>query len=205
MRRLLYATVFLCLVTGFTACDSEVTETPEKKETADTVTTDSTEIKSDTDMHTVTEAYSAWQTGLKQNMRVVGYIVGDYVGTQTGSLQLAAPFSSESNLILADDSLTTSGDMLFAVALKAGSEMRLQLNLKAHPELLHRRLVVQGVVETYFGKAGMRDVELWFLTDDQTEPVTPTPTPADTVPTDTNAVPIDTVGEVINIGRLPLK
>lgn len=205
MRRLLYASVILCLFTGFAACDDEVTEVPEKEVPTDTVATDSTEIKSDTDWHTVSEAYRVWQTGLKQNIRVVGYIVGDYAGTQTGSLQLTPPFNSESNLILSDDSLTTQPDRLFAVALNAGSEMRLQLNLKNHPELLHRRLVVQGVVETYFGNAGMRDVEMWLLTDAQADPFTPNPTPADTVPADTNAVPIDTAGEVINIGRLPLK
>lgn len=205
MRHLLYAFLILCFVVALSACDSEVTEVPENPVPADTTRFDSTEIKADTDLHTVAEAYEIWSSGLGNSVRVVGYIVGNYVGTQGSSVQFSAPFGSESNLILADDSDATASSRLFAVSLKNGSEMRLVLNLKEHPELLHRRLVVQGEIETYFGNAGMRSVEQWTLLEPSVTPDTPVPAPVDTVATDSNAVPIDTAGEVINTGRLPLK
>lgn len=130
--------------------------------------TDSTEIVipddvADTVPRSVVQARALWQSGNSSPVTVEAYIVGCAAGTAISSAVFAPPFSTSSNLLLADDSLETNTSYCFAVSLKSGSEMRDSLSLVAHPWLLGCRLRVHGVLATYFGQAGMRDVVWWRL------------------------------------------
>lgn len=86
---------------------------------------------------------------------IVGYIVGDVNGISLGSAELAPPFNSESNILIADNPIEGDVGNCMPVQLKAGTNFRTELNLKAHPENYGRKLVVMGTITNYFKTYGV--------------------------------------------------
>lgn len=86
---------------------------------------------------------------------IVGYIVGDVNGISLGSAELAPPFNSESNILIADNPIEGDVGNCMPVQLKAGTDFRAELNLKAHPENYGRKLVVMGTITNYFKTYGV--------------------------------------------------
>lgn len=86
---------------------------------------------------------------------IVGYIVGDVNGISLGSAELAPPFNSESNILIADNAVENDVENCMPVQLKAGTEFRAELNLKAHPDNYGRKIVVVGTITNYFKTYGV--------------------------------------------------
>ena len=100
------------------------------------------------------------------NPYVVGWVKGFIVGSvKTGvtSIESSAdihfepPFTSSTNVLLADDSLETNYMNCVIVNLPSGKPLRSQVNLLDNPDNLGKWLNVTGTLRTYFGAAGLRD------------------------------------------------
>lgn len=95
------------------------------------------------------------------NAQVAGYIVGVCQRSlENAFFEAEAIRTSEvkSNLLIADDKDERDVSRCIPVELKSGSEVRYELNLIDHPELLGRRIHVIGVAMTYFGVPGLRNL-----------------------------------------------
>lgn len=97
---------------------------------------------------------------------VVGYVKGFIVGSvRTGvtsissaaDIHFSAPFTSATNVLLADTPDETDYMKCVVVNLPSGKPLRTQVNLVDNPQNLGRWLNVTGTMRTYFGVAGLRD------------------------------------------------
>lgn len=112
--------------------------------------------------------YSVAQAIQKQNATpyeigfVKGYIVGSVKSGVTSiesgdNIDFSAPFSSNTNVLIADSENETNYNNCVIVNLPAGSSLRESVNLQANPDNLGKWLNVKGTLRTYFGVAGLRD------------------------------------------------
>ncbi len=101
-----------------------------------------------------------------ENPYVVGWVKGYIVGSVKGGtsavnseadIDFSAPFSSATNVLLADSPSETNYMNCVAVNLPAGTPLRAQVNLLDNPDNLGKELNVNGTLRTYFGIAGSRD------------------------------------------------
>ncbi len=93
---------------------------------------------------------------------VEGYIVGSVkAGTSavnsSADIDFNAPFSSATNVLLADNENETNYMNCVIVNLPAGTPLRSEVNLLDNPDNFKKKLKVTGVLRTYFGVAGLRD------------------------------------------------
>ncbi|MDR1809392.1 MAG: DUF6359 domain-containing protein [Prevotella sp.] len=93
---------------------------------------------------------------------VQGYIVGAVKNGITSiasaaDVLFAAPFDSQTNVLIADSKTETDYTKCIAVNLPSGKDLRTLVNLVGHPENLGATLKVNGTLRTYFGIAGLRD------------------------------------------------
>ena len=89
---------------------------------------------------------------------VAGYIVGTSDKSSAkavGSLHLAPPFTTASNILLADSPNETNVDKMMGVQLPQGA-LRNKFNLKDHPENLHRKAEFYGYRGEYLKIHGMK-------------------------------------------------
>ena len=89
---------------------------------------------------------------------VAGYIVGTSDKSSAkaaGSLHLAPPFTTASNILLADSPNEADVNKMMSVELPQGA-LRNKFNLKDHPENLHRKAEFHGYREEYLKILGMR-------------------------------------------------
>lgn len=104
----------------------------------------------------------------KQNATpyVVGWVRGYIVGsvktgvssvTSSADIHWAAPFTSATNVLIADTPTENDYTKCVVVNLPAGSALRTQVNLLDNPANFGKRLNVTGTLRTYFGIAGLRD------------------------------------------------
>lgn len=104
----------------------------------------------------------------KQNATpyVVGWVRGYIVGsvktgvssiTSSADIHWTGPFTSATNVLIADTPTENDYTKCIAVNLPAGSVLRTQVNLLDNPANLGKRLNVTGTLRTYFGIAGLRD------------------------------------------------
>lgn len=85
-----------------------------------------------------------------------GYIVG--VSPSTSRSEFSAPFSSNTNLLLATRSSVGDRNDCISVELPKG-DVRDALNLKDHPDNLGRQVFLKGnVVDRYYGLVGLKGV-----------------------------------------------
>ncbi|MBE0663063.1 MAG: choice-of-anchor J domain-containing protein [Bacteroidales bacterium] len=112
--------------------------------------------------------YSVAQALQKQNATpyVVGFVKGYIVGsvksgvtniTSADDIHFAAPFTSATNVLIADTSIETNYMNCVIVNLPAGSSLRTEVNLLDNPENIGKWLNVKGTLRTYFGIGGIRD------------------------------------------------
>lgn len=86
---------------------------------------------------------------------VTGYIVGGDLST-SGNTVHTSDITKATHLALADRASVTSKSSCLAVELPQGN-IREQLNLVDHPDLIGRRVNLKGnIVEKYFGTVGMK-------------------------------------------------
>lgn len=116
---------------------------------------------------TVAEAI-ANNTGKKT---VEGYIVG--VAKSGTSYELAAPFTLDTNLGIADSPDETDAAKILPVQLPAG-KIRNELNLKDNPEHFKKQVQITGDLAAYFSVPGLRSASAYyFVGDDYVPPVEP--------------------------------
>ena len=103
---------------------------------------------------------------------VEGYIVGTVISG--GNYQLEPPFTSDTNLAMADDPEETDPDKILPVQLPAGS-IRSELNLEDNPDNYHRKVQITGDLEDYFGVPGLRSPSeyQWADSEDEEDPEEP--------------------------------
>lgn len=92
----------------------------------------------------------------EEDVWVYGYIVGGDLSSSKCSF--SAPFSSRTNLVLASKSSCTDKSSCLSVQLAKG-DIRDDLNLVDHPELLGRQIYLKGtIVEAYYGIPGVQNI-----------------------------------------------
>ena len=105
------------------------------------------------------QAYSvpqAKQHKGEEDVWVYGYIVGGDLSSSKCSF--AAPFSSRTNLVIADKSSIKDKSKCLSVQLAKG-DIRDALNLVDHPDLLGRQIYLKGdIVEAYYGIPGIQNI-----------------------------------------------
>ena len=90
------------------------------------------------------------------NTYVRGYIVGDIPGpTLSAGIEREAPFTVQTNILLADSSSETDISRCITVQLPKGG-IRTNLNLVDNPENLRHCVVICGSRETYFNAPGLK-------------------------------------------------
>lgn len=106
--------------------------------------------------HTV--EYFLTEKHLGGGVWVVGYIVGTSdknSAKAAGSLHLAPPFTTASNILLADSPNEADVNKMMSVELPEGA-LRNKFNLKDHPENLHRKAEFYGYRVEYLKIHGMK-------------------------------------------------
>ncbi|MBO4742638.1 MAG: DUF4493 domain-containing protein [Bacteroidales bacterium] len=92
----------------------------------------------------------------EEDVWVYGYIVGGDLSSSKCSF--SAPFSSRTNIVLADKSSTRDKSKCLSVQLAKG-DLRDALNLVDHPENLGRQIYLKGdIVEAYYGIPGLQNL-----------------------------------------------
>ena len=87
---------------------------------------------------------------------VCGYIVGGDLTSKSCSFE--GPFSSRTNLVLADVPACTDRSRCMSVQLSVG-DIRSALNLVDNPSLLGRQVWLRGnIVESYYGLPGLQNL-----------------------------------------------
>ena len=105
------------------------------------------------------KAYSVPQakehTG-EEDVWVYGYIVGGDLSSSKCSF--TAPFSSRTNIVIADKSTVKDKSKCLSVQLAKG-DIRDALNLVDHPELKGKQVYLKGdIVEAYYGIPGIQNI-----------------------------------------------
>lgn len=94
---------------------------------------------------------------------VKGYIVGVIDGISVSeNSKFEAPFTSNSNLLLADSPNETNYFRCIPVQLPVG-EIRNGINLKDHPELLGKEVLLYGSLTKYFGVPAMKNTGCAYI------------------------------------------
>ena len=94
-------------------------------------------------------------------INVKGYIVG-CCQRNVKNADFVAPFDVPSNLLLADSPDERDTEKMMSVELRSGTTIRDMLNLKEHPEMLHRKILVSGYREKYLGIYGIKGINKEF-------------------------------------------
>lgn len=98
----------------------------------------------------------------EESVWVWGYIVG---GDLTSSaVNFEAPFTKNSNLAIAPSAACKTRDECMSIELASGSDIREAVNLVDHPDMLGRKIYIQGTVKSsYFGLVGLKSIKEFIL------------------------------------------
>ena len=92
---------------------------------------------------------------------IVGTIKGTTFSKFYGSTDLESP---NTNIVIGDSLCGDETDKYMAVRLPANSEYRDFFNLQAHPELLHRTILIStNGLQKYFGRNGITNIAAVYL------------------------------------------
>lgn len=124
-------------------------------------TIDSTQVE-DTEYISVAKALTL---PLNSPATIRGMIVGSIRGTTFskfyGNTDLESP---NTNIVIGDSLYGDETEKYMAVRLPANSEYRDFFNLQAHPELLHRTILISTYgLEKYFGRNGITNIDAVYL------------------------------------------
>ena len=98
-----------------------------------------------------------------KNVWVTGYIVGGDMTTGEEGISFCAPFGKASHLAIASRGSVSSKSSCMAVELPSGN-IRDELNLVSHPDLIGRRVSLKGNIEVkYLGITGLKGVSDFVL------------------------------------------
>lgn len=101
------------------------------------------------------------KTHVGDTVRLWGYIVGG--NASQSSFSKKKPFTSKTHIVVAKESWQSLRENVMAVELPNGY-IRNDLNLVDHPDLIKRKIVLDGViVDTYFGYPGLKSVTAYKL------------------------------------------
>ncbi|WP_096436793.1 5'-nucleotidase C-terminal domain-containing protein [Alteribacter populi] len=102
-----------------------------------------------------------------EDAKVAGYIVGHVVsGT---SVNFEAPFSNDFNYALADSPDETNLDKMLFVQIT--TDYRSEFGLESNPQNVGERVLVEGSLEAYHTKPGLRNpVDMQFIEEEVEEP-----------------------------------
>jgi len=93
----------------------------------------------------------------EKNVWVYGYVAGGDCTSK--SCSFTAPFTSNTNLVLAPEKDTADKQYCLSVQLRQG-DIRDAINLVDHPELLGRLIYLKGdLVEKYYGIPGIQNLK----------------------------------------------
>ncbi len=109
-------------------------------------------------------AYSIVQAAQhpEESVWVWGYIVGGDLSSS--AVNFEAPFTKNSNLAIAASAACKSREECMSVELASGSDIREAVNLVDHPDMLGRKIYIQGTVKSsYFGLVGLKSIKEFIL------------------------------------------
>lgn len=115
-----------------------------------------------------TKADAAW---------VKGYIVGDLASSPYYHAELAAPFTTDTNLYIAATTTETDTTKMVPVQLPVG-DLRSALNLKANEGNLGKELLIKGELVAYFKLPGIKNPTDYKLDGQGLEPTPVAETPS---------------------------
>ena len=115
---------------------------------------------SKTSPYSVAEGIS--KQGGADTLWVKGYIIAAVKSGVTSiqgtdDIEFAAPFTSSTNVLIADSKTETDYSKCLVVNLPSGKPLRGEVNLLDNPENLGKELLVKGKLRAYFGLPGIRD------------------------------------------------
>lgn len=140
--------------------------TTEENQTEEGQTEEST-ATDDSDGDKIYTVSAALNAPIENSILVKGYIVGYINGNSFSKAIFALPTEGQStNIILADRVDETNSDNCIAVRLAKSTNWREELNLYDNPELLHRHIVIEGFLKTYFRRNGLYNVYYYYFTDE---------------------------------------
>lgn len=113
----------------------------------------------------VAEAQSLYVEGDAVPVVVCGYIVGTVKSSFATGCNFAAPFSVETNLLLADSKEPAGNDECMPVELRKGTAIRDSLNLVSNPGMLGAKVVIGGVLQRYFKVVGIKSASEFIVLD----------------------------------------
>ncbi|MCM1293074.1 MAG: DUF6359 domain-containing protein [Bacteroides sp.] len=93
---------------------------------------------------------------------VTGYIVGAVNDKSISDAAFAAPFSLNTNILIAATPNETNAANCVPVQLPAGN-VRTALNLVDHADLLGKQVTLKGNLEKYFGQAGIKSTSDYVM------------------------------------------
>lgn len=103
---------------------------------------------------------------------VKGYIVGYVADKSISDAVFAAPATIKTNIIISNVKGSTSIDNSIVVQLPVGN-VRNELNLQDHPENFGKAVSLNGSIENYFGKIGLKSVTEYSLDGSSDVPTPP--------------------------------
>ncbi len=94
---------------------------------------------------------------------IEGYIIG--TANSGTSYDQEAPFSSHTNLGLADDPTETDSEKIIPVQLPSG-DIRTDLNLRDNPDNFQRKVQLTGSLEAYFSVPGLKSTSAYVFVEE---------------------------------------
>jgi hypothetical protein len=122
----------------------------------DTADTDDVSMH-ETKVQDTVSVYDFVNADWEGKIAVIGYIIGDCT-QKAGMAELEPPFSYPQAILMADSPTEKDMDRVMSVQLTSGTNIRRDLNLVDHPELLGRQVIVIGNKEHYIGFWGIKGI-----------------------------------------------
>lgn len=106
----------------------------------------------------------ALKQGEEQDVTVHGYYIGFVNGRSLNQLVVGTSDGEDNtNLVLADEPYYNGEDPLLPVELSTTRGVRAALSTYRHPELYRAHIVLEGVLNRYFGTLGLKQVTAWAI------------------------------------------
>ena len=132
----------------------------------DTAATDTTAADEDSvSAISVAEVQNLYVEGDVVPVAVCGYIVGTVKSSFATGCNFVAPFTVETNLLLADSREPASIGECMPVELRKGTSIRDSLNLVSNPNMLGVKVMIRGALQRYFKVAGIKNVYEFTVLD----------------------------------------
>ena len=87
---------------------------------------------------------------------IIGYIVGAINGTSLKAADFVPPFTTQSNILIADNPLENNVNKCMPIQLVKNTLFRKELNLADNPGNFGKKIIVAGVVSNYFKTYGIK-------------------------------------------------